>query len=452
MRLLTDHLQLGPVIFQGVTYSPEFVTRQIDEVARHLDTHCAASSPIVYLVATNHLKTVAGYFGTIKSGRVCLLVDPASRAIEWAEMLREAPPSAVILFEPSSDVLDLDREVTLYSNVLDEDAKRELENVCTLLFTAADDGYAKAAMLTHDNLYANARSVVECNHVDEATPSCSLIPFHHLFALQTGLIAPAICRSPAVLLGPDYLMPVTDAADDLRTAGVQRLYSVPPILYLLAKVWFECDVRPPANIVSGGVKLPASITERFRCALGIEVHEGYGLTEAAPVCAWHRPLDRTRPQSVGRAFDCCDIAISDEDGNTLPVDAVGEVCIRGANVMKGYFRNPDATARVLRNGWLRTADLGRVDQDGFLFLTGLKKRMLNVAGQKVYPKEVERMMRLHDNVEDATISGERQLLQGETVTGRVRLRKKSTHAEQQFRNWCLHNISAHKIPARIEFD
>jgi long-chain acyl-CoA synthetase len=450
--LLTDHLRIGPVIFRGRTYSPEAVTRQIDEVASFLDQRCRGRSPIVYLFATNHVKTVAAYLGILKSGRVCLLADPATKALEWAEMTRDAPPSAVIRFDESTDLLDLEREITLEDGALDQEAARELEDVCTLLFTAADDGYAKAAMLTHDNMLANARSVVECNSVDEGTPSCSLIPFCHLFALQTGLLGPAICGAPVSLVGPECLARLRSVVDALLGAGVERLYSVPPILYVLAKAWASTGTpKLPATVVSGGVKLPASILERYRQAFGKEIHEGYGLTEAAPICTWHRPLDRIRPQSVGRAFSCCDLRIEDESGNPAPLGTVGEVCVRGTNVMKGYLRHPVATSRALQGGWLHTGDLGRLDADGFLYLTGLKKRMLNVAGRKVYPAEVERMMRHHPNVQAITILGRDHEPHADVVCGIAKLHSKGAEEEFAFTTWCSESISAFKIPARLKF-
>jgi long-chain acyl-CoA synthetase len=452
MTLVTDHLRLGPVVFRGRTYSPEFVTQQIDAVARYLDRYCAGRSPIVYLVATNHWKTVAAYFGIIKCGRVCLLVDPACRALEWAEMTRDAPPSAVIRFDPSTDAFNLERETTLHGVVLDSESTSELEGVCTMLFTAADDGYAKAAMLTHENMLANATTLVEHGGIDETTPSCSLIPFHHLFALQTGVIIPAIGGAAICVLGPE-LSNLRASSAELRAARVARFYSVPAVLYLLGKAWSPKDASSiPAVLVSGGTRLPPRISQHYREAFGREIHEGYGLTEAAPVCTWHYPTDRIRPGSVGHSLSCCELRVEDDSGNALPVGSVGEVCVRGTNVMKRYFRQPVASGHALRGGWLHTGDLGRLDHDGFLYLTGLRKRMLNVAGKKVYPAEVERMMRLYDNVEDVTIAGEPQLIQGETVVSRVRLRTRSAEAEQAFKRWCLENISAHKIPARIQFE
>jgi long-chain acyl-CoA synthetase len=343
--------------------------------------------------------------------------------------------------------------VELRDAALDDEALTELDGVCTMLFTAADDGYAKAAMLTHENMLSNARSLAECDQLDETTPACGLIPFHHLFALQTGLITPAVCSAPICVLGPERLLRFRTAVAELKAGRVARLYSVPIVFYILGKAWASTGAEAlPTTLGSGGVKLPLSVLERYRKVFGREIHEGYGLTEAAPICAWHRPMDWIRPGSVGRAFGCCELCVEDESGNVLPVGDVGEVCVRGANVMKGYFRHPIATERAVRRRWLHTGDLGRLDHDGFLYLTGLKKRMLNVAGTKVYPAEVERLMCFHSNVEEAAISGEVQELQGQAVVARIRLRTKGPTAEQAFRLWCSQNVSAHKIPLRIVFD
>jgi long-chain acyl-CoA synthetase len=453
MAFLTDHLRLGPVTFQGTTYPPELVTGQIDRVAKFLDQRCRGRSPIVYLFANNHVKTVAGYFGILKSGRVCLLADTACKSLEWQEMTRDAPPSAVIRFDESSDVLDLEREVSFHDTALSQEALRELEGVCTMLFTAADDGYAKAAMLTHENMFVNGRSLVDCDRLDESTPVCALIPYHHLFALQTGLIAPALCGAPLCIVESALPTRLRAAVEELNAARVARLYSVPAVFYLLAKAWSSRPTgRLPATLGSGGIKLPGRVLDRYRQAFDKEIHEGYGLTEAAPICSWHRPNDRIRSDSVGRAFDCCELGIESESGGFLPADAVGEVCVRGRNVMKGYFSNASASSRALRGGWLHTGDLGRLDADGFLYLTGLRKRMLNVAGKKVYPAEVERMMRTHPNVQDVAIHGKAQELHGDTVCGTVTLRTKGAAAEHAFQAWCAENISAFKVPVRVLYD
>ncbi len=260
--MLTDHLRLGPVTFRSQTYSPETLTKQIDQVATYLDEQCRGRSPIVYLQAINHVKTIAGYFGIIKSGRACLLVDPATRALEWAEMIRGTPPSAVIRFDESTDVLDTLREISLFDNMLDESALRELDGVCTLLYTAADDGYAKAAMLTHENMLANARAVVECFCLSHSTASCSLVPMSHLFALQTGLIAPVLCGAPVCLIDADRFTQVRSVIVELSMAKVERLCSVPPLLHLLAKAWVAGNIeRLPAIIVTGGSKLQPELLD-----------------------------------------------------------------------------------------------------------------------------------------------------------------------------------------------
>ncbi|MBN1609224.1 MAG: acyl--CoA ligase [Polyangiaceae bacterium] len=453
MTFLTDHLRLGPVVFQGRAYPPKFTMAQIDKVARFLDQRCRGRSPIIYLFATNHPKTLAGYFGILKSGRICLLADTACRALEWREMTRDAPPSAVIRFDESNDVLSLDSEISLRDTSLDQQAMHELDDVCTMLFTAADDGNAKAAMLTHENMLTNGRSLAVCDNLHETTPTCALIPYHHLFALQTGVVAPALSGAPVCIVESAQPARLRAAVAALSSARVARLYSVPAVFYLLAKAWASYPATSlPATLGSGGIKLSAQVLNRYRQAFNTEIHEGYGLTEAAPICSWHRPNDRIRADSVGRAFDCCELRIEDQSGSPLPPSTVGEVCVRGQNVMKGYFANARASRSALRNGWLHTGDLGQLDADGFLYLTGLRKRMLNVAGKKVYPAEVERMMRSHPNVKHVAIHGRAQELHGDTVCGTVTLRTGGSAAVRAFEVWCAENISAFKIPGRVLYD
>jgi acyl-CoA synthetase (AMP-forming)/AMP-acid ligase II len=154
---------------------------------------------------------------------------------------------------------------------------------------------------------------------------------------------------------------------------------------------------------------------------------------------------------VGRAFSCCEIRIEGEDGSVLGHRVIGEVCVRGSNVMKGYFRKPEATAHALRGGWLHTGDLGYLDDDGFLNLTGMKKRMINVSGKKVYPAEVERLLRQHPSVQAVEIFAKPAPTQNQSVQGRVRLRTPGPEAQDEFTAWCTKRISDYKLPRRPAF-
>jgi long-subunit acyl-CoA synthetase (AMP-forming) len=224
------------------------------------------------------------------------------------------------------------------------------------------------------------------------------------------------------------------------------------MFHLLKKTNFFKRKKPSdISIVSGGCKLSEDLFNFYLTDYGLSIHEGYGLTEASPICAWHRPKDKIKIASVGRSFPCCEIRILDEKNQEASIGNVGEICVNGGNVMKGYFNNESATKEVLIEGWLHTGDKGTIDHEGYVNLTGLKKRMLNVGGNKVFPAELERYLRRHDNVVGIEIYGEPDEFLGNVVKAVVRLRNRSHESEESFKEWCSKNITKHKIPRAYDF-
>jgi long-chain acyl-CoA synthetase len=452
MSFLTDHLCVGGATFRGETFSAAFLGSQIDLVARTLDERCRGRSPIVYLCAGNHVKTLSAYFGILKSGRVCLLVNPDCGMLEWTEMLRECPPGAIIQPGNRGHELDPAADVSIHDNELDRSSLSELDGVCTLLHTAADDGYAKAAMLTHDNMLANALSIVEAGSLDATSCCASLVPFDHLFGLQTGLIAPAICGARTCIFSLDDATGLREVVGHLRASRATHLFSVPLVYHHLGKAWEASGKNElPRHLVSGGCKLTPTIHSYYEAAFDRQIHEGYGLTEASPVCTWHSRTDQVRLDTVGRAISCCELSVQSDDGTPVAPNEVGEVCVRGSNVMKGYFNRPFASANAICDSWLRTGDLGYIDAEGFLHLRGLKKRMINVAGKKVFPAEVERLLRCHPNVKDVNVYPQPSPLLGQSVRVRVLLEAKGADAQNELYAWCKTSISGYKLPRRFEF-
>jgi long-chain acyl-CoA synthetase len=452
MSLLTEHLHFGNIYFKDKTYSPDTIRANIDAVADNLSKRFISNSPFVYLFAPNHIKTVYALFGILKAGRTCVLVDPALKHFELDEMIKDAAPGAMIRIDKETDTFDFFKEIEVKHYQLSQTRLQGLEDVAIVLYTAADDGFAKGAMLTHENLLANARAGIECDSGYDNTLFCSLVPFHHLFALQTGLFMPALVSGDVLIIDSSQFPSIKKTADQLMKFKVTYLYSVPTVFHLLMRLPQVCDILSSAKfLTSGGCRLPDQVFQSYEKKMGRKIQEGYGLSEASPICTWHRLGDVVKPNSVGRAFPCCEIKIVDEYNNTTEAGQVGEIFVKGSNVMKGYFSNEAATKSAITDGWLRTGDLGKMDEEGYVFLTGLKKRMLNVGGNKVYPAELERLMRKSDNVRSVEVYGEPDELMGDTVKAKVQLRKNSTEDQKAFEIWCSENITRYKVPRQIEF-
>ncbi|MBW2561035.1 MAG: AMP-binding protein, partial [Deltaproteobacteria bacterium] len=184
---------------------------------------------------------------------------------------------------------------------------------------------------------------------------------------------------------------------------------------------------------------------------GVRLVEGYGLTEASPVCSVSRVNMEQKPGSIGIPISGVEAKVFDEGGNELPTDEVGELVVRGANVMEGYYKDEDATAEVIKNGWLYTGDLARIDKDGYIFLTGRKKRMIITSAFNVYPREVEIVLEMHPAVESSRVMGKPDLMRGEIVKALIVKKEETTVDEKELMRHCRVYLSSYKVPREVEF-
>jgi long-chain acyl-CoA synthetase len=389
---------------------------------------------------------------------VCVLVESDIGKIELEEMKLDTPPCVVIHITASEELFNYNQKIIFTSNNPDYDSfdQDQLTDVCTMVYTAADDGFAKAAMLTKKNLLANAQGGIISNKVDNKSVLCALLPFHHMFGLQTGVLSPLlashIAGSSILIENITELNNFKIIVNDIRKYKVTNLYSIPIIYYLLSRYSeISTALKNIKKLCSGGYKLPDFISDKFFNKTGQKIFEGYGITEASPVCSWYLDSDLLKKGSIGKPYPCCVIKILDAENNECFLDQIGEICIRGDNVMKGYYNNKTATQKTIKNGWLHTMDFGKIDNEGYLYITGLKKRMLNVAGRKVYPTEVERLLKRHENVKNVEVYGESHILQNNIVKAKIEMIQKGFEFEKELKEWYQNNISPYKIPKSIEY-
>jgi len=181
------------------------------------------------------------------------------------------------------------------------------------------------------------------------------------------------------------------------------------------------------------------------------LREGYGLTEASPVCSVGMRDMLHKPGSIGTVIPGVKAKVVDDEDNELPTNGIGELLIRGQNVMKGYYKDEEATSHVIKNGWLYTSDLARMDEDGYIFLAGRKKRMIITSGFNVYPREVEAVLELHPAVKTSMVVGEPNLLRGEIVKALIVRNPDVTATERDITRHCRTYLSSYKVPREVEF-
>lgn len=198
--------------------------------------------------------------------------------------------------------------------------------------------------------------------------------------------------------------------------------------------------------VSGGAPIPVEVLTRFEAMFKCVILEGYGLSETAPVCAFNTIEGPRKTASTGTPIDDVEIGIFDEQDNGLPVNEVGEIVVRGPNVMQGYYKDPEATALAMRGGWFHTGDMACKDEDGHIFIVDRKKDMILKSGYNVYPREVEEVLYSYPRVAEAAVVGVADELKGEEVKAFVVLKAGETATEEEIREYCRSKIAPYKTP------
>ncbi|OGL19665.1 MAG: hypothetical protein A3F92_06815 [Candidatus Rokubacteria bacterium RIFCSPLOWO2_12_FULL_71_22] len=336
------------------------------------------------------------------------------------------------------------READTFATV--ERADRE---VAVLLYTSGTTGRPKGVALSHDNLASNARGAASLHELDRAAWGLGVLPLSHSYGL-TVMNAGNILGTRAVLLrwfNPEAVL------EAIASFHVQSMSAVPTMLVYLLH-YPDADRFDTSSMRvwgSGAAPLPLEIIEPFERKFGGRILEGYGLTEASPVVSAHRLSGVRKLGSVGQPIPGVEVRILDDDDRELPADEVGEVCVRGPNVMLGYYGLPDETERTLRKGWLHTGDVGKLDADGFLYIVERKKDLIIRGGFNVYPREVEEVLYAHSKVAEAAVVGMRDPLMGEDVLAFVALKPGAAATEDEIVTFCQERLARYKCPKQVRF-
>ena len=321
--------------------------------------------------------------------------------------------------------------------------------LAVILYTSGTTGKSKGVALSHANLASNARAAASIYELDRERWNLGVLPLSHSYGLVT-LNAGNILGTKSVLLrwfNPDAVLDAITRFRVQAMAGVPTMY-----VYLLNHAGADrFDTSSMRSWGSGAAPLPLEIVEPFEKKFGGRLVEGYGLTEASPVVTSTRLSAPRKPGSVGQPLPGVEVSILDDDDRALPVGDTGEIGVRGPNVMLGYYGLPDETARTLRNGWLHTGDVGRLDAEGFLYVVERKKDLIIRGGFNVYPREVEEVLYAHPAVAEAAVVGMRDPLMGEEVCAFVALKAGATADAEALIDFCRSRLAKYKCPREMRF-
>jgi long-chain acyl-CoA synthetase len=326
---------------------------------------------------------------------------------------------------------------------------RDDDDLAVILYTAGTTGRPKGVALSHGNLASNARSAASLYELDRTAWSLAVLPLSHSYGL-TVMNAGNILGTKGVLLRwftPDRVLEAIERFRVQSMAGVPTMY-----VYLLNYPDAGgFDTSSMRSWGSGAAPLPLEIVEPFEKKFGGRLMEGYGLTEASPVVSAHRLSGVRKLGSVGQPIPGVEVAILDDADRSVPTGDVGEVCVRGPNVMLGYYRLPEETARTLRNGWLHTGDVGRLDEDRFLYIVERKKDLIIRGGFNIYPREVEEVLYAHPHIAEAAVIGMHDALMGEEVLAFVALKAGAVVSGDDIIAFCQRRLAKFKCPKEVRF-
>src|ERR1700728_2508525 len=323
------------------------------------------------------------------------------------------------------------------------------EDTAVILYTSGTTGHQKGAELTHGNLISNTevtRADIVCARPDDVI--FGGLPLFHVFG-QTVALNVAVAAGACLTLLPRF-----DAEHALRIIaehGVTVFEGVPTMYVALLHQPNRADYDTSSlrMCISGGAALPVEVLRGFEEAFGVSVLEGYGLSETSPIASFNHPDRERRPGSIGTPIRDVQMRLVDNEDNEVPRGEVGEIVIRGPNVMKGYWQRPEATAEAIRDGWFHSGDLARVDEDGYYYIVDRKKDLIIRGGYNVYPRAIEEVFYEHPAVAEAAVIGIPHDSLGEDVGAAVALKPGATVTPEELRDYVKSQVAAYKYPRQV---
>jgi len=322
----------------------------------------------------------------------------------------------------------------------------EYRNPALYLYTSGTTGRPKGVILTHENLAANVDSCQKAGEFDDRDGFLCLLPFFHTYAITGTFLLPLLNGSRMVLV--DRFQPAK-VLGLIQEHKISVFLAIPSMYRVLAATDGDFDVSSVRFPISGGEPLLAAIAEAFEKRFQVPIFEGYGQTEAAPVVTLNTP-DNRKAGTIGRALPGVEVTIWDDQNRVLGTGEVGEIMVRGKNVMQGYHHLPEETARTITEGWLHTGDLGTLDDEGFVTITGRKKDLIISAGENIYPREIEDALAQHPKVKEVAVIGVKDEARGEVPKAFVIARDGTTVEEKELRFFCREHLANYKIPKYFE--
>jgi len=410
----------------SLTYRDLFA--KVESLSKYFASNQTSAN--IGILLPNSPEFVITFFAVLLSGKTAIPLNYLLEKSELEYIIKQAEITTVITSDYYKEIKDFnDTAVELHAI----DSTR----LSTILYTSGTSGHPKGVMLSDDNLLSNVTDMKKSMRM-ECYTILSILPFFHGFGLTCGLLKPIISGGTVVLAKRFNPKQVSEL---IEKYNINMLLSVPSV--------YGAFLRSPESnkslgnldlCVSGGEALAKDIQNGFNKHFNQSIYEGYGLTETSPVISLNMPHAH-KIGSVGKPLASVDVKFADDD----------EIWVKGPNVMKGYYKQPELTDEVItKDGWFKTGDIGKLDNDGFLFITGRKKDMIISSGENIFPAEIEHVLSEHPEIVECAVIGVTDKRRGEVPKAFIVCNKDKEVKDHDIKDFCRGKLANFKIPAHIE--
>ncbi|WP_342042327.1 long-chain-fatty-acid--CoA ligase [Bacillus sp. OTU2372] len=470
-RNITDFGEYPFLFFKEKTYTNVETKRYADQLAAGLRRIGIEKGDRVIVCMPNSPEVLFAYQGITRAGAIIVpvmftlhpkelhyiarnslakAVITSSYVLQNVEKSMEALPErpAVILSDlPSNEHITnfYDLLVPVEKEFIDDG---KADDTAVILYTSGTTGNPKGVLLTHKNLFSNAQNSAKHNETERGT-TLGVLPLAHVYGLTVSNVC-YLTGSAIVVFSSFEVKEVFKAIDTFR---VRTFSAVPAMIHAMVSYpnTDNYDTSSLESVGSGSAPLPVALLYAFEQKFGAKVLEGYGLSEAAPVVTAHSKRIEIKPGSVGVPIPGVEIKIVDGNGLEVPAGEVGELVVRGDNVTPGYYQNQQETNRVLKDSWLYTGDMARVDDEGYVYIVDRKKDLIIRGGFNVYPRDVEEILNGHEEVFEAAVVGIPDERMGEELVACVVKRPGSNVTEEELIQFCQDHLAKNKTPRKVIF-
>jgi long-chain acyl-CoA synthetase len=456
-------------LYQSTTYAE--LDHEVDCVAAGLSAAGIRKGDKVALLLGNCPEFVTAYYGILRAGAVVVPINPTYTSGEISYILSNSDTKAVITdaslestISPLKEQLE-HLKMVIYTEPIKSEWSWEIlfqetndifvspsiheDDLAVILYTSGTTGKPKGAMLSHRNMVSNVESMSRLTEFSEEDRIITVLPMFHVFCISVCINIPIACGATIVIV-PKFSP--AEVINTIRREKATLFAGVPTMFSFMLQVPQSTaeDFSSIRACFSGGASIPVELLHRFEEKYNVRILEGYGLSETAPVTAFN-PLRGTRkPGSVGKDVPDVKNKVVDPEGIEVPRGEIGELIVKGPNVMMGYLGMPEATSSALKDDWFYTGDLARMDEEGYIYIVDRKKDMILFGGYNVYPREVEEVLYQHPAIVEAAVVGITDKEYGEIVKAFVVSNDECTTMDDIL-HFCQDKLAKYKLPKQVEF-